>query len=84
MTAARAFGAVAMIGVVEHVGQIARKLAAVGFVASGFHNPVDNVQTEPGVAEAGCFVEKAAGGNPSDVTPLLDDSFEFVRCEADR
>src|SRR5438132_12760855 len=62
--------------VIEKVGKVAGELRTVGFVAAGLHDPVDDIQTEALIAEAGLLVEKRAGLNPADVTLLADGCFQ--------
>src|SRR5207249_2250983 len=50
-------GSLAVNQVMEKVGKVAGEPLAVGFVAAGLHDPVDDIQTEALIAEAGLLVE---------------------------
>ena len=66
------FGPLAVNQVVENIRKIAGKLRAIGLVAPGFHDPVDDVEAEPLVVEAGLLVEQRTGLDAAHI-PLLTD-----------
>src|SRR5206468_4297360 len=44
---------------------------AIGFIASGFHDPVDDVDAVAGIMEPALAIEEAAGGDAGDVAFLV-------------
>src|SRR4030095_6311504 len=77
-----ALGALAVVQVVEDVRQIAGEFVAVLFVAAGFHDPIDDVESEAEVAHPGLRVEEAAGLDAADVALLLDRRFNRAARDA--
>src|SRR5207245_8268253 len=71
----------------------AGQLVAIGRIAPRLHQPVDDIQSETGIAEAGPLVQEGPAGDPADVSLLPDHRFQrgsedpdlvFILCHLER
>src|SRR5207248_3499921 len=65
-----AFGSLAVIRIIESVGEIAGQPIALSLIAPRLHDPVDNIQAEAQIAEPGFLVEKRLSCDPRNIALL--------------